>query len=266
MTGKRTLSLSYRMYLWRMHRPALTDQRTIDSIPVVEADGLVRTFAGRRAVDGVSFSMGAGDCLALFGPNGAGKTTLLRLLAGLLAPSAGKCRVAGVATSAGRIARSEIGVVSHASMLYGALTARENVEFTARMYGLASPAAAARGALDAMRVLDRADVPVRALSRGLQQRVSIARAIVHAPRLLLCDEPYTGLDDAGAAALTNALAERRAEGAALLLVTHNLGEGLALATHAAVMRRGRFVRYEARSAVDASSYATEYRELVTVDG
>ena len=174
--------------------------------------------------------------------------------------------MAGLAMSAGRVARAEIGVVSHASMLYGALTARENVEFTARMYGLPGPAGAARAALDAMRVLERADVPVRALSRGLQQRVSIARAIVHAPRLLLCDEPYTGLDDAGAAALTGVLAERRAQGAALLLVTHNLGEGLALATHAAVMRRGRLVRYESRSAVDASSYASEYRELVTVDG
>jgi heme exporter protein A len=151
-------------------------------------------------------------------------------------------------------------------MLYSALSARENVEFAARMFGMPDPAGAARSALTSMRVLDRAETPVRALSRGLQQRVSIARAIVHVPRLLLCDEPYTGLDAAGSAALTNALAERRASGAALLLVTHNLGEGLALATHAAIMQRGRFARYEARVDVDASSYATEYRELVTLDG
>ena len=116
-----------------------------------------------------------------------------------------------------------------------------------------------------MRVLDRAEAPVRALSRGLQQRVSIARAIVHAPRLLLCDEPYTGLDETGSVALTEALAERRASGAALLLVTHNLGEGLALATHAAIMQRGRFVRHERRAEVDAGSYALAYRELVTLD-
>jgi heme exporter protein A len=249
-----------------MVRPALLDPIDSRAQPVVEAEGLVRTFAGRRAVDGVSFSMGAGECLALFGPNGAGKTTLLRLLAGLIAPNAGECRIAGAGVSTGRAARAEIGLVSHASMLYSSLTARENVEFTARMYGLAHPAEAARSALEVMRVLDRADVPVRALSRGLQQRVSIARAVVHAPRLLLCDEPYSGLDEAGAAALTGVLAERRAQGAALLLVTHNLGEGLALATHVAVMRRGRFVRHESRSAVDASSYASEYRELVTIDG
>ena len=231
--------------------------------PVVETEGLARTFGGRRAVDGVSLTLGAGECLALFGPNGAGKTTLLRLLAGLLSPSSGSCRVGG--SPHGREARAQVGLVSHASMLYSALSARENVEFAAKMHGLPDPARAARDALTTMRVLDRAEAPVRALSRGLQQRVSIARAIVHAPRLLLCDEPYTGLDEVGSAALTEALAERRESGAALLLVTHNLSEGLALATHVAIMRRGRFVRYETRRSVDAALYASEYRELVTLD-
>jgi heme exporter protein A len=232
---------------------------------VVEAEGLVRAFGGRRAVDGVSLALQRGDCLALFGPNGAGKTTLLRLLAGLLAPSSGRCLVGGVALREGRAARAQVGLISHASMLYGALSARENLEFSARMYGLARPAEAAMRALAAMRVAERADAPVRALSRGLQQRVSIARAIVHEPLLLLCDEPYTGLDEVGSAALTTALSERRESGAALLLVTHNLAEGLALATHAAIMRRGRFVRYEDRSTVDGASYASAYRELVTMD-
>jgi heme exporter protein A len=233
--------------------------------PVVEAVGLVRTFGGRRAVDGVAFAIGAGECLALFGPNGAGKTTLLRLLAGLLTPTAGSCRVGGVSLRGERAARARVGLVSHASMLYGALSARENVEFSAQMYGVREASDAARRALALMRVADRADTPVRALSRGLQQRVSIARAIVHEPLLLLCDEPYTGLDEAGSAALTAALAERRDRGAALMLVTHNLGEGLALATHAAIMRRGRFVRHESRAALDPASYASEYRELVTAD-
>ncbi|NUO94048.1 MAG: heme ABC exporter ATP-binding protein CcmA [Gemmatimonadaceae bacterium] len=233
--------------------------------PVVEATGLVRAFGGRRAVDGVDLRIAAGDCLALFGPNGAGKTTLLRLLAGLLTPTAGSCRVDGVALRAGRMARARVGLISHASMLYGALTARENVEFAARMYGLRDPVASTRRALQLMRVADRSETPVRALSRGLQQRVSIARAIVHEPRLLLCDEPYTGLDDVGSAALTAALAERRDRGASLLLVTHNLGEGLALATHAAIMRRGRFARHEARGALDPAAYASAYRELVTAD-
>jgi heme exporter protein A len=233
--------------------------------PVVEAQGLVRAFGGRRAVDDVSFTLGEGECLALFGPNGAGKTTLLRLLAGLLSPSSGTCQVGGAKLRDGPMARAQVGLISHSSMLYTALSARENVEFTARMYGLADPAGAARAALATMRVLDRAESPVRLLSRGLQQRVSIARAIVHAPRLILCDEPYTGLDEAGSVALTEVLAERRASGAALMVVTHNLAEGLALATHAAIMQRGRFVRHEPRPAVDVVTYASAYRELVTLD-
>ena len=245
--------------------PAVTLDSALASTPVAEAKGLVRAFGGRRAVDGVGFTLAAGECLALFGPNGAGKTTLLRLLAGLLAPTEGHCRVGGVALRDGRAARAQVGLVSHASMLYGALTARENVEFAARMYGVRDAPAAARRALAHMRVTDRADAPVRALSRGLQQRVSIARAIVHEPRLLLCDEPYTGLDEVGSAALTAALAERRDHGAALLLVTHNLGEGLALATHAAIMRRGRFVRYESRTVLDPAAYASAYRDLVAAD-
>jgi heme exporter protein A len=233
---------------------------------VVRAEGLVRTFGGRRAVDDVSFTLNAGDCLALFGPNGAGKTTLLRLLAGLLAPGEGRALVNGVPLKAGLAARGQVGLVSHASMLYDTLTARENVEFAARLHGVPDARAAASIALEAMRVLERADAPVRTLSRGLQQRVSIARAIVHGPRLLLCDEPYTGLDESGAAALTATLMERRESGAALLLVTHNLAEGLEIATQAAIMRRGRFVRHEARELLDASAYQSQYRELAAVDG
>jgi len=231
---------------------------------VVQAEGLVRTFGGRRAVDGVSFTLQAGDCLALFGPNGAGKTTLLRMLAGLLAPGQGSVRVNGVPVKEGAAARAQVGLVSHASMLYSVLTARENVEFAARLYGLPDPRGAAMRALELMRVDDRADAPARTLSRGLQQRVSIARAMVHSPSLLLCDEPYTGLDDAGSAALTAALTERREGGAALLLVTHNLTEGLALATQAAIMRRGRFVRHEARELLDVRAYQAQHRELAAV--
>lgn len=231
--------------------------------PVMVAESLVRAFSGRRAVDGVSFTLGEGECLALFGPNGAGKTTLLRLLAGLLSPTSGTCRIGGAPLRDGTVGRARVGLISHSSMLYSALSARENVEFAARMYGLANPRAAANAALAIMRVADRGDTPVRSLSRGLQQRVSIARAIVHEPMLILCDEPYTGLDAVGSAALTDALEERRAGGAALLLVTHNLEEGLVLATHAAVMQRGRFIRYEARADVEPDGYAAEYRELVT---
>jgi heme exporter protein A len=228
---------------------------------VVEAHALGRVFAGRRAVDGVSFSLGAGECLALFGPNGAGKTTLLRMLGGLLRPTSGRATLGGVALPGGAALRARVGLVSHQSLLYAALTARENVEFAAKLYGVRDPAGATRAALARMRVLDRAESPVRALSRGLQQRVSIARATVHAPGVVLLDEPYTGLDEAGAGALSALLSQLLADGASLVLVTHNLAEGLAVATHAAVMRDGRFARFDRRASIDAPAYAAEYRAL-----
>jgi heme exporter protein A len=229
---------------------------------VLEAEGLTRSFGGRRAVHDVTLELDAGECLALFGPNGAGKTTLLRLLAGLLKPSAGTAKINGQLLRGDASARAQVGFISHQSMLYGPLTVRENLELAARLYGVREPAAAATRALGEMRMFDRADSAVRALSRGLQQRVSIARAMVHRPRVLLLDEPYTGLDALGAATLTDMLGRLRGDGATLLLVTHNIAEGLEVATQAAVMHRGRVVRRERREELDAGSYADEYRELV----
>ena len=229
---------------------------------VVEVEGLVRTFGRRRAVGGVSFTLGSGGCLALFGPNGAGKTTLLRVLAGLLKPTAGRATIAGVQLPAAAAARAAVGLISHNSMLYEALTARENVEFAARLYGVADAPAAAMSALERMRIDDRRDTPVRALSRGMQQRVSIARAVVHAPTVLLLDEPYSGLDEGGAGALTALLTELRRAGAALIIVTHNITEGLALASQSAIMQQGRFVHHEQGRTTDHVAYAARYRELV----
>ena len=236
---------------------------TTAATPVLEAEGLAKLYGRRRALDGVSFALGGGECLALFGPNGAGKTTLLRVLAGLLKPTRGTARINGVAARGEPAARALVGLISHQSLLYSVLTARENVEFTARLYGLRDPGAAAERALTRLRIVDRADHPVRALSRGMQQRVSIARAIVHEPSVVLLDEPYTGLDEAGAVALTAVLTELKERRAALVLVTHHLAEGLAMATHAAVMRAGRLVRIERRDELDVARYAAEYRELVT---
>ncbi len=229
--------------------------------PLLEAESLGRTFGARRAVDELTFSLDPGECLALFGPNGAGKTTALRLLAGLIKPTTGTARI-GATRLPDLAARSRVGLISHRSLLYDALTARENVHFSARLHGLTDATAATTRALEALRVGDRADVPVRALSRGLQQRVAIARAIVHQPDVILADEPYTGLDESGSAALTGLLQERRAAGAALIVVTHHLQEGLALATHAAILRSGRFARYERAAGLDLLRYAAEYRELV----
>ena len=232
---------------------------------VVTAENLSRAFGSRRAVDGVSLAVARGESLAIFGPNGAGKTTLLRTLGGLLRPSSGVARIDGVKLPGGPDVRRRIGVISHHSLLYDALTARENVEFAAKLYGVADPRGKSERALQRMRILDRADTPVRALSRGMRQRVSVARATVHDPSVVLADEPFTGLDVVGAGALSNLLNELISTGASLILVTHNVDEGLSLATHAAVMRAGRIVRLDRRSDIEPAAFANDYARLVASD-
>lgn len=236
-----------------------------ESGAVVATENLSRAFGRRKAVDDVTLSVHAGNMLALFGPNGAGKTTLLRVLSGLLKPTSGSARIGDVKLPGGPAVRRTVGVISHHTLLYDALTARENVEFTARLYGVRDYREAADRALSRMKILDRADSPVRALSRGMRQRVSIARATVHDPRVILADEPFTGLDLLGAAALSDLLNELRKNGAAVFLVTHNVEEGLTLATHAAIMNRGRVVSLDSTASIDRASFGASYLGLVSSD-
>lgn len=230
--------------------------------PILEAHELSRHFGRQRAVDGLSFTLAAGQSLALFGPNGAGKTTLLRMLAGLLRPTSGHATISGADVRAQSTVRGLVGLISHQTMLYPALTALENVEFAARLHGVSSPRGASRRALEMLGVANRATTLVRTLSRGMQQRVSIARAIVHDPAVLLLDEPYTGLDAGGAAALSELLHGLRGAGATMVLVTHNVVEGLAVASHAAVMFGGRLMRFGSATGVNAADFARDYGSLV----
>jgi heme exporter protein A len=233
----------------------------------LQAHELVRRFGGRTAVNNVSLVLKAGECLALFGPNGAGKTTLLRMLGGQIRPTKGHVELHGHRLPGDAATRSLVGLISHHTMLYGPLTARENVMFAAECHGVPNAAMATMEALSRMKVDDRADTPVRQLSRGLQQRVSIARALVASPRLVLLDEPYTGLDETGARALTNVLRDLLRTGAALVLVTHHLAEGLELSHRAAIMLNGRIVRSDDPPAggFDLTAYSGIYRSLVAPD-
>jgi heme exporter protein A len=232
-----------------------------DPGPILEAHQLTRLFGKRPAVQALSFRLASGQSLALFGPNGAGKTTLLRLLAGLLRPTSGHASIVGKDVRASSTVRGRVGLISHQSMLYPALTALENVEFAARLHGVGGARAASMRALETLGVANRAASYVRTLSRGMQQRVSIARSIVHGPAVLLLDEPYTGLDATGAAALSELLHGLRDGGATMVLVTHNVAEGLTLASHAAVMLGGRLARFGSAVGVDAADFAREYRNL-----
>jgi heme exporter protein A len=231
-----------------------------DGQPLLLARGLRRSFGRIRVLHDIDLTLAPGEGLAVAGPNGAGKSTLLRILAGLMRPSAGAVHVLGRPLTPGATdVRRAIGLLSHQSLLYDDLTLQENLTFAARLYGLASPEERARAALEAAGLAARADDSPRRLSRGLLQRAAIARALLHGPRVLLLDEPFTALDSASADRLRELLHARLAEGLGVVVVTHNLAEVWDLATRLAVMVNGRWVYDEPRiGALEA--FLPRYRE------
>lgn len=239
------------------------DDHAAPSGPALAVRGLTRSFGRVRALRGVDFSLDSGEVLAVFGPNGAGKTTLLRILAGLLRPEQGEVIVAGVplARNDGRY-RRRIGMISHHSLLYDGLTARENLEFYGRLYGLEASRAAALKALVAVGLTERATSPVATFSRGMTQRLAIARALLHEPEIVLLDEPFTGLDQQAAAMLRGLLGRLRDDRRAVVLATHNLDEGLELATHVAILVGGRFVECGPKRG-DPASYRARYAQATS---
>ena len=201
-----------------------------DGEPLLAARGLRRSFGRVRVLHDISLSLAPGEVLAVAGPNGAGKSTLLRLLAGLMRPTAGEVRVLGRPLTAGAPeSRRAIGLLSHQTLLYDDLTLLENLVFAARLYGLPQPVETARAALDAAGLASRAGDSPRRLSRGLLQRAAVARALLHGPRVLLLDEPFTALDADGAALLDRQLAEL-AGTATVLVTTHDPARVEPLAT------------------------------------
>jgi heme exporter protein A len=205
---------------------------------LLRAKGLAKRFGAVTALDPLDLDLDTGATLAVLGPNGAGKSTLLRLLAGLARPSAGVIEIDAAGATRGRQRRA-IGLVGHASFLYPMLTTRENLVLAARLYGLDAPAARAERVLAEEELLAVAERRAGALSRGLAQRAAIARALLHDPKLVLLDEPWTGLDARAAERLTRRLAVLPAAGRALVIVSHDLGRVAGLAGHALVLVRGR---------------------------
>lgn len=230
----------------------------------IEARGLVKQFGGRRALDGLDLELPQGAFLSIFGPNGAGKTTLLRELALLARPTGGELRILGVdALEEPDVLRSRIGLISHKSMLYGDLTARENLAFFASLYGLEGPEADARidELLRLVELDHRANDCTRTFSRGMQQRLSIARALINDPELVLLDEPYSGLDP-HAAELFDRLIARVRDGRTFVMVSHDLEKGFDLCTHALIMARGRAVVCAETAKIDRAAFRDLY--LATV--
>ena len=229
----------------------------------LEAVGLVRSFGGLRAVDGVSFQLEPGELLTVFGPNGAGKTTLLRMLGGVMRPDSGQVRVAGaLADVASRDWRHRVGIVSHQSLLYGQLTTTENLQFYGRLFGLTDLKIRIPERLESMGLSDRARTPVRELSRGLKQRVALARALLHDPEVVLLDEPYTGLDPHASAALREQLSSLKDGRRTVVLVTHNLKQGLELADRVAIQVQGRFSSVTDAARLDLAGLEVLYHDAV----
>lgn len=205
-------------------------------------EGVSRHFGRRKALSKISFRTGAGTILGLLGPNGAGKSTLLAILATVLQPSGGSIRYGSHAASgAGAALRARIGLLGHDLYLYPELTARENLAFFASLYGDRDPGGAADRALARAALADRAGDLVSSFSRGMRQRVALERALVHQPRLLLLDEPFTGLDDTSLAALVARLRELRAQRAIVVLATHDLDVAEGLFDQVVFIRDGRMV-------------------------
>ena len=223
-------------------------------------DDVSRFFERRRALSHVSLTCASGEIFGLLGPNGAGKSTLLAIIATLLAPSAGSVRYGDLsAAQAGPELRGRIGLLGHDLYLYPELTARENLTFFGKLYGLDDIHERVNRAVERAALTGRADEPITGFSRGMRQRLALERALLHDPRLLLIDEPFTGLDDASTHALIERLREFRASGRMILLATHDLDIAEGVIDRMAVLRNGRLLE-EGASA--GGSLRSRYRALV----
>jgi heme exporter protein A len=230
--------------------------------PAIEVRKLTKAFGHQAALRGVDLQVGEGEFLALFGPNGAGKTTLIRIVASLTRPTGGTVRIRGEELGkAGTSLRQQIGLISHNPLLYGDLTPDENLRFFARMYDLEDPAARIDAVLEQVGLLARRHDPVRTFSRGMVQRLTIARAILHDPAIMLLDEPYTGLDLQAADMLRAVLEELAASNRTVILTTHNLEQGLEMCDRAAILNKGKVAWQGARAGLDLQTMKEHYRNV-----
>ncbi|MCX8067184.1 MAG: heme ABC exporter ATP-binding protein CcmA [Anaerolineae bacterium] len=229
-------------------------------MPEIEVRALTRTFGPHVALAGVDLTIEQGEYVTFVGPNGAGKTTLLRILATLIRPTSGTVRIAGMDPArAGPEIRRRIGFLSHRTLLYEDLTAEQNLRFYARLYGIPDVSARIDELLVQVRLTERRHDLVRTFSRGMQQRLAVARALLHRPSILLLDEPYTGLDPHAADALRTLLDELAAGGHTILLTTHDL-ERVSPRSRAVILHRGRVVFDSAGAPVELPELLQQYRE------
>ncbi|HUG35026.1 MAG TPA: heme ABC exporter ATP-binding protein CcmA [Anaerolineales bacterium] len=224
---------------------------------------LVKRFGLKAVLRGVDFDVQPGEFVALLGPNGAGKTTFLRILASLSRPSLGEVSIAGykLPGEAAQV-RARLGVVSHLPLLYGDLTAEENLRFYARMYGILDYETRITEVLDMVGLAPRRRDLVRTYSRGMQQRLAIGRAVLHDPDVMLFDEPYTGLDQDASSMLDDVLKTVAAQGRTVVMTSHDLARAEELATRFDILSRGVIAASATSRQLKRSNLLTFYKQAL----
>ena len=225
----------------------------------IEARGLEKSFGENRALRGVDLQVDRGECVVIFGPNGAGKTTLLKILATLLKPSAGSVRLNGVnIRDKPAQTRRKISMVSHQTFLYDNLTVYENLKFYGKMYDVVGLEQRIWEVAESVQLGSRLHDRAGTLSRGLQQRTSIARAVLHNPSILFLDEPEVGLDPHASAMVKDVLCNTDSGSRTVVMTTHNLERGLELGNRIFILDRGRFVYEASRQVISEADFLKIY--------
>jgi len=230
---------------------------------VIEVRKLYKRFGLKTVLRGLDFAVEQGEFVALLGPNGAGKTTFLRILASLSRPAMGDVRIAGYHLPQQAAAvRRRLGVVSHQPLLYGDLTAEENLRFYGRMYGLPDLDRRVNAVLEMVGLTNRRRDLVRTFSRGMQQRLAIGRAVLHDPEVMLFDEPHTGLDQEACLMLDNVLREVAARGRTVVMTSHDLARAAELASRFDILSRGMILASARREELAQDALLGFYRQTL----
>ncbi len=230
---------------------------------MIKVRKLVKRFGLKTVLKGMDFEVEQGEFVGLLGPNGAGKTTFLRILSSLSRPSLGDVRIAGYRLPHQATAvRRRLGVLSHQPLLYGDLTAEENLRFYGKMYAVENPDSRIDEVLRLVDLAHRRNDLVRTYSRGMQQRLAIARSVLHDPDILLLDEPYTGLDQDACAMLDEVLQEIAVQGRTIVMTSHDLARVADLASRFDVLSRGKIVSSAGREDIPKDGLLAFYRKAI----